>query len=253
MMGHEVGYGRTRGGDTEGEYTLVFEHVHEQVGLRAAALALETVQQAFDGTLTSVDAAVTELKAIADTPNTPPLHGSVLCGITGGDGRAEAQRLLRERLADPAALVIDVSPSYLLQAGLPYARSRMAIILDASPTDVPPRYQDEERATKLVNILSDAVMRDGVVVCPAKRWEIQDYARDADCRIAVFSAEDDVTRRDAKLAAAVGVVRGGRIVLEGVDDDGGDVDAGAADPELSAGPQVAAALAAAIASRQGAR
>src|SRR5215210_1466951 len=52
MIGHDVGYGRTRGGDNDGEYTLVFEHLHEGVGLRAAALALETVQQAFAGTLT---------------------------------------------------------------------------------------------------------------------------------------------------------------------------------------------------------
>src|SRR3954469_18894191 len=150
MMGHDVGFGRTRGGDVDGEYTLVFEHVHEQVGLRAAALALEAVQQAFDGVLESVDAAVAELKAIAETPDTPPLHHRVLCGVTGGDGRAEAQRMLRERLGDPDALVIDVSPGYLLQAGLPYARSSMAIILDAKLADVPPRYQEDERATQLV-------------------------------------------------------------------------------------------------------
>jgi hypothetical protein len=97
MMGHDVGFGKTRGGDVDGEYTLVFEHEHEQVGLRAAALALQTVQQAFDGVLESVDAAVAELKAIAETPDTPPLHHRVLCGVTGGSGRADAQRLLRER------------------------------------------------------------------------------------------------------------------------------------------------------------
>ena len=86
MMGHDVGFGKTRGGDVEGEYTLVFEHRHEQVGLRAAALALETVQQAFDGELSSVDAAVAELKAIAETPDVPPPHVRVLCGVTGGAG-----------------------------------------------------------------------------------------------------------------------------------------------------------------------
>src|SRR3954466_521147 len=101
MMGHGVGFGRTRGGDVDGEYTLVFEHEHEQVGLRAAALALETVQRAFEGTLESVDAAVAELKAIAETPDVPPAHVRVLCGVTGGTGRVEAQRLLRDRLADP--------------------------------------------------------------------------------------------------------------------------------------------------------
>src|SRR3982751_5385417 len=161
MMGHDVGFGRTRGGDVEGEYTLVFEHEHEQVGLRAAALALEVVQQAFDLVLDSVDAAVAELTVIGTAADTPPLHHRVLCGVTGGDGRAEAQRLLRDRLDDPSSIVVDVAPSYLLQCGLPYARSRMAIILDARLADVPPRYQKEERAIRLVNVLADAVERDG--------------------------------------------------------------------------------------------
>jgi hypothetical protein len=240
MMGHDVGFGKTRGGDVEGEYTLVFEHEHEQVGLRAAALALQTVQQAFDGVLESVDAAVAELKAIAETPDTPPLHHRVLCGVTGGAGRAEAQQLLRGRLADDGALVIDVSPAFLLQAGLPYARSEMAIILDATLPDVPPRYQEEERATQLVNVLADAVDRDGMVICPAKAWEIQDYARESGCRIAVFATDDDVTARDSRRARAVGLVRHGRIVVEGCGDD---EDCGPLDPAVAATSQVAAALA----------
>src|SRR5919202_6267167 len=41
MIGHDVGYGKTRGGDVLGEYTIVIEHLHSGVGLRAAALALE--------------------------------------------------------------------------------------------------------------------------------------------------------------------------------------------------------------------
>ena len=240
MMGHDVGFGRTRGGDVEGEYTLVFEHMHEQVGLRAAALALEAVQQAFDGVLASVDAAVAELRAIGDAPSIPPPHSRVLCGVTGGDGRGETQRLLRERLADPAALVIDVAPSYLLTAGLPYAHSRMAVILGAQLTDVPLRYRQEERATRLVSVLADAVERDGVVICPAKAWEIQDYARDARCRIAVFATDDDVTRRDAKVARAIGRVRDGRILVEGCGDE---EDAGPVDPTLPLSAQVAAAVA----------
>jgi cyanophycin synthetase len=215
MMGHDVGFGKTRGGDVEGEYTLVFEHIHEQVGLRAAALALETVQRAFDGELRSVDAAVAELKAIAATPDVPPPHVRVVCGVTGGAGRAEAQRLLRERLADPDALVIDVSPAYLLQAGLP-------------------------RATQLVNVLCDAVVRDGMVVCPAKAWEIQDYARDSGCRIAVFATDDDVTSRDSRRARAVAKVVDGRIVIEGF---ANGQDGGPLDPTVPATSQVAVALA----------
>ena len=246
MMGHEVGFGRTRGGDVEGEYTLVFEHRHEQVGLRAAALALDVVHQAFDLTLESVDAAVAELAAIARTPDAPALHGKVLCGITGGDHRAETQQALRDLVPDPSSLVIDVAPGYLLQAGLPYARSRMAIVLDTKLTDVPERYQERELASRLVSVVCDAVERDGMVICPAKAWEVQDYARDGDCRVAIFSETDDVTRRDAKRASAVAMVREGRICIEGC---AGNRDGGAVDPARPVAAQVAAALAAATLAR----
>src|SRR4051812_451645 len=158
MIGHDVGYGRTRGGDVEGEYTLVFEYYHEQVGLRSAALALEVVQRAFAGTLETVQPAIQELNALIETPAAPAVQQRVFCGITGGTGRAEAQQDLRARLARMGRtddLLIDVSPAYLLQAGLPYSRSEMAIVLDASPSDIPERYQDPERARRLVSILAD--------------------------------------------------------------------------------------------------
>ena len=152
MMGHDVGFGSTRGGDVEGEYTLVFEHEHEQVGLRAAALALETVQQAFDGVAgvgrrrrggaegdrrDARRAAAPSARALRRDRRRRPRRRAASCCASGS--------------ADESALVIDVSPAFLLQAGLPYARSSMAIILDAAarPT-CPPRYQEEERATQLV-------------------------------------------------------------------------------------------------------
>ncbi|HEX6910603.1 MAG TPA: hypothetical protein VF142_09410, partial [Longimicrobium sp.] len=87
MAGHDVGYGRARGGDRPGEYTVVFEHLHAEVGLRAAALALDVVQKAFAGELRDVDHAVAELRALAATPDVPALTQSVLCGITGGGDR----------------------------------------------------------------------------------------------------------------------------------------------------------------------
>lgn len=249
MVGHDVGYGRTRGGDVEGEYTLVFEHIHEQVGLRAAALALEVVQRAFAGTLENVESATSELRALAETTDSAPIEQRVLCGVTGGSLRAETQQALRHDLerfglldSDPErSLAIDVSPAFLLQAGLPYARSEMAIILDADLTDVPERYQDPERARRLVGTVCDAVWRDGLVVCPAKEWEIQDYAREQDCRVAIFSTSDDVSWRDARVAVAVGRVRGDHIVVERDDEieETGEV---RADVPLEA--QVAAAVAA---------
>jgi cyanophycin synthetase len=231
MIGHDVGYGKTRGGDVENEYTLIFEYYHEQVGLRAAALSLEVVQRAFAGTLETVQPALQELKALTSTADAPAVKQRVFCGITGGSGRAEAQQELTRRLEGMGRsdqLVVDVSPAYLLQAGLPYSRAEMGIILDADLSDVPERYKDPERARQLVGIVADAVKRDGFVICPAKEWEIQDYVREQDCRVAIFRPDDRVTRRDKKVAAAVARVEDGHVLLEYCGDpwDAGPIEEG---------------------------
>ena len=243
MVGHDVGYGRARGGDRPGEYTVVFEHLHAEVGLRAAALALEIVQRGFAGELArdTVDFAVAELGALAAQPDVPQLTQRVLCGVTGGGDRAGFRDALVARGISAPERVVDLAPSYLLNAGLPYARSEIAVILDAAVADVPERYREPEMARRLVSVVADAVVRDGIVVCPAKEWEVQELARDARCRVAVFSDADDVRERDARVAHAVAYPRDGRIVLElcGTVEDAGPLDGSA-----SVAAQVAAALAA---------
>jgi cyanophycin synthetase len=241
MIGHDVGYGRTRGGDVEGEYTLVFEHMHEAVGLRAAALALETVQQAFAGTLVDVDHAVAELKALASKPDVPLLHQHVLCGITGGSDRAATRAEIVRRGFGNDELIIDVSPVFLLQAGLPYSRSDIAIITDAKLTDVPERYQEEERAQRLMSCVADAVDRGGIVIVPAKEWEIQEKIRDAGCRVAIFATDANVTRRDRKLARAVALIVNDRIMIDWKNER---TDHGAVRDDAPLTAQVAGALAA---------
>lgn len=241
MIGHEVGYGRTRGGDLPGEYTLIFEHLHEAVGLRAAALALETVQSAFAGTLTSVDHAVAELSAIARTPGVPPLRQHVLCGITGGHHREQTRNELVRLGYDGSELIVNVSPSYMLQAGLPYSQSDVAIVLDADISDVPERYRERRRAQRLVSVVADAVPREGIVVVPAKEWEIQDMVRDAGCRVAIFATNADVTSKDKKVARASATVEGRRIIIEQFDTS---IEAGWLHDRAPVDAQVAATLAA---------
>jgi cyanophycin synthetase len=241
MIGHDVGYGRTRGGESPGEYTLIFEHFHEAVGLRSAALALEIVQNAFAGTLTSVEHAVAELAALAKTPSTPPLIQHVLCGITGGHDRHETRDEMVRLGLDGSDLIIDVSPSYLLQAGLPYSRSDIAVILDAGLTDVPERFQKAERARRLVSVVADAVPEGGIVIVPAKEWEIQDRVRDMGCRVVIFATDDDVTRKDKKVARTCATVEGRRIMIEHFDSV---VEAGWLHDKAPIAAQVAATLAA---------
>jgi cyanophycin synthetase len=241
MIGHDVGYGKTRGGDIDGEYTLVFEHQHEAVGLRAAALALETVQHAFAGLLTGVDHAVAELKALATTSDVPAIHQRVLCGITGGSDRAAVRDEIVRRGFGSEDLIVDVSPAFLLQAGLPYSRSDIAIVTDATLTDVPERYREEERAQRLLATVADAVPRDRTVIVPAKEWEIQDKVREAGCLVAIFASDSNVTRRDRKVARAVAMVMDDRIVIEA---QGRRSDHGEVRSDAPPGAQAAGALAA---------
>jgi len=244
MIGHDTSYGRTRGGDIRGSYTVAFEYAHEQVGLRAAALALEAVQRAFAGTLTTVQPSVWELTALAQTPSAPPIHQDVFCGITGGGARAEAQHELAARFASPgqgAPLIIDVSPAYLLHAGLPYSSSELAIILDAAPTDVPVRYQETERAQRLVGVLVDAVQHGGVVICPASARELQEHVLAQNLRVAIFSVDDGLVARGDRHAVAAACVRDGHVRIT----HGDEVqDAGVLYQGTPATAQLAATLAA---------
>jgi hypothetical protein len=241
MIGHDVGYGKTRGGDVDGEYTLVFEHMHESVGLRAAALALETVQHAFAGTLNDVDHAVAELKSLAETADVPRIQQRVMCGITGGTDRAATRDEIVRRGFGSADLIVDISPVFLLQAGLPYSRSDIAVITDAAITDVPERYQDSERAQQLLATVADAVPRNGIVIVPAKEWEIQDKVRESGSLVAIFAPDSNVTRRDRKVARAVALVVNDRIVI---DARGERTDHGALRSDAPIAAQVAGALAA---------
>lgn len=240
LIGHEVGYGRTRGGDIPGEYTVVFEHASDSVGVRAAALALDIVQRAFAGTFDSVEPALAELRAIAANPPPAPVRQHVLCGITGGALRSETRSELARRGYGPDDdLVVDVAPGYILQAGLPYSHSDVAIVLDDQPTDVPERYRDPERAARLVSVVADAVVEAGIVVAPAKAWDVQDRTRDAGRRVAVFATDAAITSRDKEVARAAAWSESGRIFIEH-----GDVvaDAGAIRADVPAAAQVAAAL-----------
>ncbi len=186
--GHRVTFGKTRGTGNGREYTLVFEHRHAAVGLRAAQFALEVLQEAIDGSLRTVEHRVAELRALGDGAGDASLVERVRCAITGGGARHVVRDLLVRRGLGGGDDIVDVSPAFILEAGLPFASADMAVILDASPRGVPERFAEREHARSLVTVVSDVVPRGGVVVAPGEEWEMQDRILDRERRLAVFSA-----------------------------------------------------------------
>ena len=91
-----------------------------------------------------------------------------------------------------------------------------------------------------VSVVADAVPEGGIVICPAKSWEIQDLVRDAGCRVAIFATNSDVTSKDKKVARASAMVDGRRIIIEEFDKS---IDAGWLHDKAPVAAQVAATLA----------
>ena len=245
MIGHDVGYGKTRGGNVPGEYTLVFEHEHPMVGMRAATLALDIVRRAFAGTLEGVGDAVGELRTIARSPAQPLDDRCVSVAITGGTARGETCRELARRGLS-IENIMDVPPAQILAEGLPFSRCDVAIILDASLIDVPDRYREAENARKLVSVLCDAASNGSIVVAPVPEREIHEYARSQGCRLALFSLDDGASMpRDEVLASASIIDDRIRIARAGSP----AIDAGAVRSDAPVVAQVASALGAAMLER----
>jgi hypothetical protein len=242
MIGDDLGYGKTRGGDRPGEYTLVFEHRHPAVGLGAATLALDIVRRAFAGTLDGIEGALEELRTVAATPVLEVGERHITIAITGGSAREETHAELDKRGLSPEK-VMDVAPSLILAEGLPFSRCDVAIITDASLTDVPDRYREAENARKLVGVLSDAASEGGIVVAPITESDIHEYARKRGCRLALFSLDDRGALPEDRPLASAWVADGHIRIQLGTDpvDDGGLVR-----DDVPVVAQVAAALGAAV-------
>lgn len=213
MIGHEVGFGRARGGDRPGEYTVVFEHLHAEVGLRAAAHALDIVQQVFAGVLPRIDHLLAELEALKATPDLPAPSRHILCGLTGGGALDAFRGEVARRGYFHGTELVEVSPSYLLDVGLPYGSSRMAVVLDVEPAGLPERYREPELGRRLFSVVVDAVPHRGLVVAPAGEPELHQMIHLAGRALAVFGHRRG-GESGAGIAEASASARDGHIIIE---------------------------------------
>ncbi len=245
LAGHAVGFGKTRSGEGPGEYTLVFEHRHAAVGLRAAQLALEVFQEAIEGSLRTIEHRIVELRSIGADLDLPALVEKVRCAITGGGNTHLVRDLLVRQGLGAGDEIVDVAPSFILEAGLPFARASMAVLLDAEPRGVPERYLRGEHARRLVTVVADVVPARGIVVAPAGEWEVQERVLDGDRRLAVFSPTS-IPERSRRVAFACATVSNAEVRIEIA---GEPIMNGELEPELPADAQLAAALCAHLAAR----
>jgi cyanophycin synthetase len=223
MAGHDVGFGRARGGTRAGAYVVVVAYRHPAVGRRALAHALALVQRAFAGLLTPEDAAAAAevLRERAARPpagedrppESPPL---IAAGVVAGDAglRAEAVRALRDAgAADlaPGGTVCGVAPAALLADGLPYRRARIAVVADAAPgAGVPEGYRERDRAVRLMTVPLDALAPDGIAVVPAGDREVAEHARSRAATVLTFDHPGEIPGRAREAVRALRAAGGVR-------------------------------------------
>jgi cyanophycin synthetase len=78
LAGMDTGFGRTRGTGTPGEYHVVFDYVEEEAGIRAARMAVETVQSIIDQREISLEPFIQELREIRENTRLGPSTGCIV-------------------------------------------------------------------------------------------------------------------------------------------------------------------------------
>lgn len=188
MLGDDVGYGRTRGGERRGDYVVAFSHDHAAVGHEAARRATAIVQRAFDDQDVDVETALAALRAARERPDDPPPTERVPCAVCAPDA-------WRDAVAGAFAGATIVSPAAIVERGLPYARSAVGVVLDEDEgAGIPAAFCDRDRREQLFSVMADGVPRGGVLVCPKTAGELREYAGERGRRVVTFDASGAADR-----------------------------------------------------------
>lgn len=78
QAGHDVRFGKTYDTSEYGIYNLVFRYVDEKTGLRAGQMAVDIVENLFEGIITDAAPLIEELKKIAETDQLGPSTQSIV-------------------------------------------------------------------------------------------------------------------------------------------------------------------------------
>ncbi|MBX2940450.1 MAG: cyanophycin synthetase [Ferruginibacter sp.] len=78
LAGMDTGFGRTRGTGKPGEYHVVFDYMEEEAGIRAARMAVETVQAVIDQQEISLEPFIQELREIREKTRLGPSTGCIV-------------------------------------------------------------------------------------------------------------------------------------------------------------------------------
>jgi hypothetical protein len=189
MIGHPVGFGRARGAGVPGEYTVVFEHRHTRVGLLAGELGLRVLRDVLAGREPDMPAVLARLEAAAREPDAPGVDRTVACAILGGRGeRKAAASAVLDRSGNPGGAVIALDPVLLLEEGLPYARTRLAMLLGGEERELPSRFREEDALPRLRTVVAESITPGGFLVAPGGAVAIHRVAAEAGVRLATFPA-----------------------------------------------------------------
>jgi hypothetical protein len=175
-VGHDVGFGRARGGDRDGEYTVVVERLHPEVGRAALLAAVEVVRRLLAGAPVKRDCLLSLVRPAASRPPEAGFGRRDAGLVVVGGAVAVARHAAGASVPDDAFLI---DYPALLQRGLLVEGAVAGVVLDLDPAGLPPRYREPDRVRTLASIVGDAVRPGGAVLIPAGQGRLAATLRDA--------------------------------------------------------------------------
>lgn len=191
-IGHDVGFGRARGGDRDGEYTVVFHRLHAEAGRAAVLAAVDAVRRLLAGEALTRDSLLSPVRQAANRPPEASFARRDARLVVVGGAEAVARHVGGAAVPDDASLI---DYPALLKRGLLVEGAEAGVVLDLDPAGLPPRYQEPDRVRTLASIVGDVVRPGGAVLIPDGQGSLASTLRDAGLRPTV--PPFDLDRHDA--------------------------------------------------------
>jgi Cyanophycin synthase-like N-terminal domain len=199
LSGDDVRFVRTRGAEHRGDYLVAVEHAHGEVGREAALCATRLVQAAFDDDAIDVASALRALSSARARADEQRPTATISCAVCA----SHRWQPLVDEIVRAVDDVCRVAPADIVERGLCYAESRVAVVPACDADGVPADFRARARVDRLYAVMVDALQRGGVLVCPASAIALRAHAAARGRRVLCFDGADAFAAIPSLVASAL--------------------------------------------------